>query len=176
MLITVMALLLTSAFQMVNAQQTRTFKKHIYIGSDVNAYVTFDATFAGFAGRMSVNNTQLYIMSANSNIMSEIENQNISKEYYSEIGTSAYKVPRFTLYMEGYTSIGDYYSKKYSDKPFKLQVSDALGDFTTPEFSGLDENKYSGDNSWENTGDISDYPVSFKVTEIYFKDYDIRVK
>jgi hypothetical protein len=174
-----MVLVLGTAFQTANAQQIKEYAKQFSIGSyhnECNGYVTFDATFTGFAGRMSVKNTRLYITYASDNIANAIEKQGISKEYYSEIGTTAYKIPRFTLYMEGYTSVGDRYSQKYSDKPFNLQVSDALGDYTTPEFSGLDEDEYSGNNSWENTGSITDYPVPFKVTEIYFKDYDIRVK
>ena len=175
-------LLTITGMQSAKAQQTRKFVEPIALfqldeSSNerqlvLTGYVSFDATFEGFAERMSVKNVQLYVRDASSNIMDAIENQGISEEVHKEIGHVGYKIPHFTLNMIGMASIGDDYSKIYSDKVFTLQVSDVLGDYTIPEFRDLDKDKYSGSNSWENTGDIK----GIQVSEIYFNDYDIRIK
>lgn len=175
------ALLFVITIPQVSAQQTRHFKEQFKpIGNNENGcwgFVTFDATFTGFASRMTIKNTQLYIVNASSNLADAFKKQGVDFQYHSEIGTRAYKVPRFTLYLQGYTSIGKYhYNSIYSVKPFELQLSDALGDYTTPEFKITNKSQYSGENSWENSGDLADYPTSPAVSEIYFKDYNIRIK
>lgn len=143
MLFIVLTLVFGTAFQTANAQQIREIKRQFkQIGSYDNycrGYVTFDAKFTGFASRMNAYNAQLYILDASDNLRKAIENQGIIYEYHSEIGENAYKIPRFTLYMKGWTVIGNYnYTEKYSEEPFKLQVSETLGDYTTPEFGELE--------------------------------------
>lgn len=174
-------LLTIAGTQLSNAQQTRKFVEFFALfqldkSSNerqpvVTGYVTFDATFTGFAERLSVENVQLFIQaSRDNNLNRAIKEQGISEEIIEGIGLMAYKIPSFTLSITGLATVGDDPSMIYS-KAINLQVSDDLGDFTIPEFRELDKDRYSDSNSWENTGSFE-----FQVSEIYFKDYDIRIK
>lgn len=179
---TVIILMFFAATTMTYAQQSRTLKTMFDIGGNkCYGFIVANTTFAGFAGRMSVNNTELYITGGNSQLIEALEKQGVPKKYYNEIGSNAYKISKFNLYMKGYVVKGQYaYNRVYSKERFNLQLSHALGDFTTPDFDYGHQNKddYKGANSWESTGSIvlnnNYYP--FEVTEIYFRDLDIRIK
>lgn len=164
--------------------------KHSYC----QGFISFDAKFAGFATRMHLSHTKLYVVKASPDIIRAIQNQGIACSFHEEIHAKAYQVPRFTVYVQGYATIGSSPGRRLIAKdPFKLQLSETLGDYTTPAFDHLEKNRYTGANSWEASGNIlsvqqitgkaataalasatGSFPL--KVTELYFKDYDIRLK
>ena len=146
--------------------------------NNCSGFISFKAKFTGFAGRLNIFKTKLYITKADAQLKKSIENHSIEFKYYNEIDANAYLIPRFDLYATGYATVGtEAYGKIASAKPFKVQVSPTLGDFTTPDFGEVQLNSFKGVNSWENSGDIAlEKPAPFTVTEIGFRDLNIRVK
>lgn len=173
MLITAMALVfVTTTF----AQQTRTYgkyKTHYIDGYSV--MVIYEATFESFATQLQIHDTKLYVIDAPQSFVSAAENADLSKVSIPGSYTSGYPIDRFTVYLKGdaILSAGSY--SKYFFAPFKVQLSNSLGDFTTPEFSQEAKDYYKDKrNVWEEHGSIR--VDDTEVTAIYFDDFDIRLK
>jgi len=174
MLMTAMALVFTTA---AFAQQTRSYgalTSHYIQGYEI--IVTYEATFEGFATQLQIHDTKLYVVSGPESFETAAENAGLSKV---SIPNSAYKsgypIDRFTVYMQGDAVLSEGgYSKKFT-APFKVQLSNGLGDFTTPEFSQEAKDYYKNKKDiWEEHGSLRAGDV--EVTQVVLDDFDIRLK
>ena len=125
--------------------------------------------------KVLLNNTQLYVLNGPDNFESSANAKGLKKVSIPGAYNSGYPIDRFTVYLRGTAVLSEGSYSKYFWANFRVQLSDALGDFTTPEFSQEAKDYYANKKDvWEKHGDLSN--SAFTVTEIYFKDFDIRIK
>ena len=170
MLMTALALVFTmTAF----AQETRSYETIRRIGGYEIA-VTYKATFEEFATQLQVHNTKLYVVSGPASFETAAKNKGLKKEVIPNLGggyTLGYPISRFTVYLKGNVALG---SNDIYKAPFKVQLSNGLGDFTTPEFSKEAKDFYKNEKDvWEKFGHIIANDV--ETTQVYLDDFETRI-
>ncbi|HET8809750.1 MAG TPA: hypothetical protein VFM65_05735 [Flavobacteriaceae bacterium] len=171
------------AFGSLQAQQTRNYEiiQHDIGGGYSENYsvvVLFDATFEGFATQLKIHDVRLYILDGPDDFVKAAESKGVEKTYIPGYGKYGYPISKFDLYIDGTAGLDN--NKSYSsthEKEFTVQVSHALGDFTTLEFSEAAKRDYDNiKNVWEESGWIVTADYKTQITEMYLRDFDIRVK
>ena len=105
---------------------------------------SFTAKFTGFAWRLKIYESRLYITQADEKLEKAISAKRIPFTHHKEMNTQAYLNPRFDVYFTAYATVGSSdQGKKVSLKPFKVQVSQSSGDFTTPDFGEVELSNFN---------------------------------
>lgn len=164
-------------------QRTESHKVDFNNVDGFDGYVTFTTSYEGFATQLKGHNANLYIRKyhkATSEELNALKKAGIDLTSYAY----PYQVSKFAVEVEGLANIGkiDFggYGRKYkAEGKSKLQMSNSLGDFTTPNFNEQVkeeakkwQSNHSGKSWWEETGRFS----SVSVTKLYLSDLENEIQ